>query len=123
METTHIAPVIYLPEKLLRKAILLINPNCGKRRHKICLSAFCRHKINFNLKWSSKSKLNKIKLLPFNGAWLFCYLQTITHEPVYTLAENILHKKAFVTHCEERYWVINSFNESFKCLLGESLRG
>lgn len=69
METTHMAPAIYLPEKPLKKATVLINPNCGKGDtrfafHPAPLSY--SHKISFILKSSSKIKLSKIKPLPFN---------------------------------------------------------
>ena len=82
METPHMAPAIYLPEKPLKKAAVLINPNCGKGDTRFAFQpaplSYSR-KISFILKSSSKIKLSKIKLLPFNWVWIFCYLERITH--------------------------------------------
>lgn len=82
METTHMAPAIYLPEKPLREATVLINPNCGKGDTRFAFQPAplsYGHKISFIPKLSSKIKLSKIKLLPFNWVWIRCHLEKKAH--------------------------------------------
>lgn len=81
MEITHMAFVIYLPEKPLKKVTGLINPNCSKKKKWVMqddtrlasepASLFCSHKISSDLKWSSKGKVNKMKIVPFTCVWAF----------------------------------------------------